>query len=111
LCGLPLQGRRVAVLGDMNELGAHSAAAHAEVGKRAAELNIGQLVAIGKMAAVTAQAARAAGLMRVFEFAEVEGAVRALKNFLKPGDVVLFKASRGVQLERIAEILKAGKIK
>ncbi len=111
LCGLPLQGRRVAVLGDMNELGAHSAAAHAEAGKRAAELNIGQLVAIGKMAAVTAQAARAAGLMRVFEFAEVEGAVRALKNFLKPGDVVLFKASRGVQLERIAEILKAGKIK
>ena len=38
LCELPLQGRRVAVLGDMNELGAHSEAAHAEVGRRAAEL-------------------------------------------------------------------------
>ena len=109
LCGLPFQGRRVAVLGDMNELGAHSEAAHAEVGRRAAELGTGQLVAVGKMAAVTAQAARTAGLTRVFEFAEVEAAIRAMKNFLKPGDVVLLKASRGVQLERIAAILKTGK--
>jgi UDP-N-acetylmuramoyl-tripeptide--D-alanyl-D-alanine ligase len=99
----------VAVLGDMNELGAHSEAAHAEVGRRAAELGTGQLVAVGKMAAVTAQAARTAGLTRVFEFAEVEAAIRAMKNFLKPGDVVLLKASRGVQLERIAAILKTGK--
>jgi UDP-N-acetylmuramoyl-tripeptide--D-alanyl-D-alanine ligase len=109
LCGLPLQGRRVAVLGDMAELGAHSAAAHAEVGRRAAELKINQLFAVGKMASVTAQAARAAGLARVFEFADVEGAVKAVKNFLKPGDVVLLKASRSARLERIAETLKAEK--
>src|SRR5712671_5753661 len=43
LCDLPLQGRRVAVLGDMEELGAHSEATHAEAGKRAAELGVGQL--------------------------------------------------------------------
>jgi len=109
LCGLPLQGRRVAVLGDMNELGEHSAAAHAEVGKRAAELQVGQLVAVGKMAAVTAAAARAAGLTRIFEFGEVEGAARAAKNFLRAGDVVLLKASRGVRLERMAETLKLWK--
>ena len=48
----------VAVLGDMEELGAHSEAAHTEVGKRAAELKIGQLFAVGKMAAVMAKAAR-----------------------------------------------------
>ena len=48
LCDLPLQGRRVAVLGDMAELGAHSAAAHAEVGRRAAELKLGQLFAVGQ---------------------------------------------------------------
>ncbi len=107
LCGLPLQGRRVAVLGDMAELGAHSEAAHAEIGRRAAELEVGQLFAVGKMAAVVGQAARDAGLMRVFEFAEVEGAMGAIKNFLKPGDVVLLKASRASRLERIAEILKA----
>ena len=51
LCDLPLQGRRVAVLGDMAELGAQSEAAHAEVGRRAAELGIGQLFAVGKMCA------------------------------------------------------------
>jgi len=109
LCGLPLQGRRVAVLGDMAELGAHSAAAHAEVGRRAAELEVSQLFAIGKMAAVTGKAARDAGLMRVFEFAEVEAALNVVKGFLKPGDVVLLKASRVSRLERIAEMLKAEK--
>jgi UDP-N-acetylmuramoyl-tripeptide--D-alanyl-D-alanine ligase len=109
LCDLPLQGRRVAVLGDMNELGAHSEAAHAEVGRRAAELGIGQLFAVGKMAPVTARAARDAGLNRVIEFADVETAMAAVKSFLKTGDVVLLKASRAVRLERIAETLKAGK--
>jgi len=109
LCGLPLQGRRVAVLGDMAELGAHSAAAHAEVGRRAAELAVGQLFAVGKMAAVTAQAARDAGLMRVFEFAEVEAALGVVRSYVKPGDVVLLKASRAARLERIAEMLRSEK--
>ena len=54
-------------------------------------------------------AARDAGLMRVFEFAEVEAAIKVLKSFLKPGDVVLLKASRVSRLERIAEMLKAEK--
>jgi UDP-N-acetylmuramoyl-tripeptide--D-alanyl-D-alanine ligase len=109
LCDLPLQGRRVAVLGDMNELGAHSEAAHAEIGRRAAELKVGQLFAVGKMAPVTARAARDAGLNRVIELADVEAAVKAVKQFLKAGDVVLLKASRTVRLERIAETLKSGK--
>ena len=109
LCDLPLQGRRVAVLGDMNELGVHSGAAHQEIGRRAAELGVGQLFAVGKMAAVTAAAARAAGLTRVMEFAGAEAAVPAVKGFLKAGDVVLFKASRTCRLETIAETLKLGK--
>ena len=103
LCDLPLQGRRVAVLGDMAELGAHSEAAHAEVGRRAAELKIGQLFAVGTMAAATAKAARDGGLKRVIEFADVEAAVKAVRKFLKTGDVVLLKASRASRLERIAE--------
>ena len=110
LCGLPLQGRRVAVLGDMAELGAYGAAAHAEIGRRAAELEVSQLFAVGKMAAVTAQAARDAGLTRVFEFAEVEAAMNVVRSFLKPGDVVLLKASRSARLERIAEMLKKEKL-
>jgi UDP-N-acetylmuramoyl-tripeptide--D-alanyl-D-alanine ligase len=109
LCDLPLQGRRVAVLGDMEELGSHSEAAHAEVGRRAAELGIGQLFTVGKMSAFIAKAARDAGLTRVIEFADVESALRAVKNFLKAGDVVLLKASRASRLERIAETLKSEK--
>ncbi|HEY1717189.1 MAG TPA: UDP-N-acetylmuramoyl-tripeptide--D-alanyl-D-alanine ligase [Verrucomicrobiae bacterium] len=109
LCDLPLQGRRVAVLGDMAELGAHSESAHAEVGRRAAELKIGQLFAVGKMAAVTAKAARDGGLNRVIEFENVEAAVTVIRKFLKTGDVVLLKASRASRLERIAETLKTEK--
>jgi UDP-N-acetylmuramoyl-tripeptide--D-alanyl-D-alanine ligase len=110
LCDLPLQGRRVAVLGDMGELGAHSEAAHAEVGRRAADLGIGQLFTVGKLSVITAKAARDAGLTRVIEFVDVEAAVHAVKNFLKAGDVVLLKASRASRLERIAETLKSEKL-
>jgi UDP-N-acetylmuramoyl-tripeptide--D-alanyl-D-alanine ligase len=110
LCDLPLQGRRVAVLGDMEELGVHSESAHAEVGRCAAELGIGQLFTVGKMSAFTAKAARDAGLARVIEFADVESALRAVKNFLKTGDVVLLKASRASRLERVAETLKSEKL-
>ena len=105
---LACRGRRVAVLGDMAELGAYSEGAHEEIGRQAAELGIAQLFAVGKMAPVTGRAARAAGLNRVFEFADVETAAAAVKSFVKPGDLVLLKASRAMRLERIAELLKAG---
>ena len=109
LCELPLQGRRVAVLGDMAELGAQSEPAHAEIGRLAAELKVGQLFAVGQQAAAMARAAREAGLTRVIEFGDVEAAIRAVKNFLKAGDVVLLKASRSSRLERIAETLRPAK--
>jgi UDP-N-acetylmuramoyl-tripeptide--D-alanyl-D-alanine ligase len=105
---LPCKGRRIAVLGDMAELGAHSLAAHEEVGRRAAELGVGQLFAVGQMAPVVAQAARNAGLNRVLEFADVETAAAAVKSFLRQGDLLLLKASRVARLERIGELLRAG---
>jgi UDP-N-acetylmuramoyl-tripeptide--D-alanyl-D-alanine ligase len=103
---LPCKGRRIAVLGDMAELGTHALAAHAETGRRAAVLGIDQLFAIGKMAGVMGAAARDAGLHRVFEFLDVESAATAIKSFVKPGDVVLLKASRSSRLERVAEVLR-----
>jgi UDP-N-acetylmuramoyl-tripeptide--D-alanyl-D-alanine ligase len=105
---LPCKGRRVAVLGDMAELGAHSEAAHEEVGRRAAELGVGQLFAVGLMASTMARGAREAGLNRVFEFADVDTAGAAVRSFLKQGDVLLLKASRAARLERIADLLRAG---
>lgn len=107
LLEVPCTGRRVAVLGDMAELGAHSEAAHEEVGRCAAELGVGQLFAIGKMAPVTARAARDAGLNRVFEFADVETAAPVVKSFVRSGDLLLLKASRVMRLERIGELLRS----
>ncbi|MCW5555002.1 MAG: UDP-N-acetylmuramoyl-tripeptide--D-alanyl-D-alanine ligase [Verrucomicrobiae bacterium] len=105
---LPCKGRRVAVLGDMAELGAHRVAAHAEAGRVAAELGVGQLFVVGEMAGVTGQAARDAGLTRVIELADVDSAAAALKTFLKASDVVLLKASRAARFERISDALRGG---
>jgi UDP-N-acetylmuramoyl-tripeptide--D-alanyl-D-alanine ligase len=102
----PCRGRRVAVLGDMGELGAHSEAAHEEVGRYAAEAGVGQLFAVGRMAAALARGARGAGLNRVFEFAEVEAAGAAVKSFVRPGDLLLIKASRATRLERITQLFR-----
>jgi UDP-N-acetylmuramoyl-tripeptide--D-alanyl-D-alanine ligase len=106
---LPCKGRRVAVLGDMAELGAHSEAAHAEIGRAAADSGVGQLFAVGGMAATVARGARDGGLNRVIEIPDVPTAASAVKSFLKPGDLVLLKASRATKLERIAELLRAEK--
>ena len=106
---LPCKGRRVAVLGDMAELGGESEAAHAEIGRRAAETGVSQLFAVGHMASVMARSARATGLNRVIELADVDVACGVLKTFLKPGDVVLLKASRATRFERVAEFLRVGK--
>jgi UDP-N-acetylmuramyl pentapeptide synthase len=90
----------------MEELGPDTETAHEEVGRRAAELGVGQLFAVGKMASVLARGARSAGLNRIMEFKDVESAAAAVKGFLKTGDLLLLKASRASRLERISEILK-----
>jgi UDP-N-acetylmuramyl pentapeptide synthase len=105
---LPCKGRRLAVLGDMGELGAHSEAAHEEVGRCAAELGVGQLFAVGKMAPVMARGARNAGLNRVMEFPDVTSAALAVKQFVRDGDLLLLKASRATCLEKVSEQLRGG---
>jgi len=111
LRALPCPGRRVAVLGEMAELGPSSGPAHAEVGRRAAELGLDQLFAIGTRAAEMAAAARGGGLRNVVEFAEADGAAQAVNDFARPGDVVLVKASRAARLERVTETLLQSRTK
>ncbi len=102
---LPCKGRRIAVLGDMAELGGTSQAAHEELGRRAAESGVGQLFVAGRMAGAIAAGAKAAGLNRVLEIADVNTAAAAVKSFVRPGDLVLVKASRSARFERIVEVL------
>ncbi len=103
-----LPGRRVAVLGDMLELGPYEHEGHWKVGLRAAEV-AALLVTVGKRAHIIAQAARAAGLpaSQIVETESAEEAVRVLKKVLHPDDVVLVKGSRGVRMDRIVSALEA----
>jgi UDP-N-acetylmuramoyl-tripeptide--D-alanyl-D-alanine ligase len=104
-------GRRVAVLGEMYELGAQSASAHAEIGHEAAH-SCDVLIAVGKEdAACLAEAALDAGmeapLIHLIENAEA--ATQRLIRVVEPGDVVLIKGSRGVGLDRtVAALLEEG---
>ena len=103
---LPCRGRRVAVLGDMAELGVHTAEAHREIGRRSAELGVQRLVAVGQFARETAEAARAEGLQEVSEFPDVTSAAQAVGALVQPGDVVLLKASRATGIEAVGEALR-----
>ncbi len=102
LSDLPCAGRRVAVLGDMAELGTATETAHREVGRISAELGLDRIVAVGRFAGLTAEAAGD----RATAFASPEPAIEALLRELEPGDSVLVKASRSGRLERIVEALE-----
>lgn len=98
-------GRRVAVLGDMMELGPEEALHHREVGAAAAAAGIDLVVAVGERAA--GYAAGADGVESV-HLATVDEAVEAVPALIAPGDVVLLKGSRSMALERIGAVLAPG---
>jgi UDP-N-acetylmuramoyl-tripeptide--D-alanyl-D-alanine ligase len=102
----PCKGRRVAVLGDMAELGVYTAQAHREVGAHAAAAGVDRLYTVGEFAEETARAARTAGLSSVETVNTVETLGPTVAGFLKAGDVVLIKASRAMRLERVSEYLR-----
>jgi UDP-N-acetylmuramoyl-tripeptide--D-alanyl-D-alanine ligase len=98
---MPCTGRRVAVLGDMFELGAESDAWHARVLARAAELPLDAVVAVGEAMSHALGMIRASGKENVFGVAGVSPAKSALAAFLRAGDAVLLKASHGMHLEAV----------
>jgi len=98
-------GRKIAVLGDMAELGQAGYAAHNEVGACAAAIGMDCLLAVGSMAPVMCQAAQRAGLSEAKAFVDIQAAAEALRAVARPGDWVLVKASRATALERVIEML------
>lgn len=94
-------GRRIAVVGDMLELGSYSETAHRQVGEYAAEKKIDMLYTLGENSKYTADSARLGGLKNVFEFTDKQDLADALIQELKDGDTVMFKASRGMRLEEV----------
>ena len=97
-------GRKIAVLGDMLELGAAAEEAHRDIGKRVAELGFEALVTYGPQARWMHEEAEEAGctVHHVETHAE---AADVLKNLLADGDTVLFKGSRGMKMEEIIGLL------
>jgi UDP-N-acetylmuramoyl-tripeptide--D-alanyl-D-alanine ligase len=103
-----LEGRKVAVLGDMLELGQYEEQGHQMVGNLAARV-ADLLVTVGPRAHMIAETARAAGLedSAVNEFGDTVAALGYLKQSLASGDVVLVKGSRAVQMDKIVPELEA----
>jgi UDP-N-acetylmuramoyl-tripeptide--D-alanyl-D-alanine ligase len=100
-------GRPVAALGDMLELGPESEALHRALGERVAREGVALYAAFGPRSRAAADGALAAGLPpgAVFHGEDVQALAAFLRERLAPGDVLLVKASRGMQLERLVEAL------
>ena len=106
LAGREVSGRRVAVLGDMLELGAEEAALHREIGTLAGDAGVEVLVTVGP---------RAAAMLDAFDgesyaVADANEAAALTAELIGPGDVVLVKGSRGVGLEVVAPALAVAEV-
>lgn len=103
--------KKIAVLGDMLELGPNAVEMHEDVGGFVARQGIDQLVACGVLGRSLAKGARQAGLdsSRILEVPDARAAAAAIKPVVKFGDAVLIKASRGMKLECVADALQGVK--
>ncbi|HTJ60472.1 MAG TPA: UDP-N-acetylmuramoyl-tripeptide--D-alanyl-D-alanine ligase [Candidatus Saccharimonadales bacterium] len=99
-----VRGRRVAVLGDMLELGSLSVGAHEAVGADVAT-SADALVAVGELAGTIAAAAERNGLRDVQRATDGGEALVRLRQLLRPGDTVLVKGSRALALDKLADAL------
>ena len=98
-------GHRYAVVGTMLELGDQSLSLHRQVGEKAAALELDGLVVVAEEPEASAVMQGAAGLSKLVCVASPEAAAEPLKQWLRPGDHVLLKASRGIALERLIPLL------
>jgi UDP-N-acetylmuramoyl-tripeptide--D-alanyl-D-alanine ligase len=98
-------GRHVALLGDMLELGSEMETTHIAVGERAAA-EVDVLLTIGELGARIGAVARAVGALDVTHLETKDEAARALVKRLRPGDVLLVKASNALHLETVVRDLR-----
>jgi UDP-N-acetylmuramoyl-tripeptide--D-alanyl-D-alanine ligase len=110
LAATPVVGQRIAVLGEMLELGTSARALHHACGRAAAESRVDALVVIGGFAADgVVDGALAAGLSRaqVYRYPDSAAAAADVPRLVQAGDVVLVKGSRGTRTDVVADRLKA----
>lgn len=109
LASIQTRGHKIAVLGDMLELGALTEEAHREIGRYAAKSGIATLITVGPASRFIAEEARGAGLGEdhVFSFDTSAEAGSFLQERLHEGDLVLVKGSQGVRCERVVKEIMA----
>jgi UDP-N-acetylmuramoyl-tripeptide--D-alanyl-D-alanine ligase len=99
------RGRKVLVMGDMLELGQVEGALHREAGKRAASMGVNLLVAVGALSRQSAESARRGGVQEVHLYPDAKKAAESVGEYLRDGDLIVVKGSRGMRLERIVAAL------
>jgi UDP-N-acetylmuramoyl-tripeptide--D-alanyl-D-alanine ligase len=112
LAALPTEGRHIAVLGDMLEMGAWTGQVHREVGAHAIDSGVDLLLAVGAFANLIAEGAADAGIDRdaMLEFETADEAATWLAPQLQNGDAVLVKGSRAVHLEHVVNAVTAASV-
>jgi UDP-N-acetylmuramoyl-tripeptide--D-alanyl-D-alanine ligase len=95
--------RKIALLGDMLELGDSAEGAHLEIGKWAAQMGVDLLMAVGAWAESVAEGARGEGMPAgaIFVHPDLESAQKFLQEEMREGDCLLIKGSRGMKMERV----------
>ena len=106
LAELPAK-RKIAILGDMLELGKHTITAHREIGEMAAGKKIDLLITVGVRAKFFADGATKAGFNKkqILSFGDSPEAARELEKIIEQGDLILIKGSQGMRMEKIVETL------
>lgn len=105
LGGAPKERKKVAVLGDMLELGVSSDAFHYAVGGYFAEAGVDCVIAVGDLARYIADGAREGGVPQVYYFDAHEKAYEAISKELRAGTSILVKASRAMAFEKLAQYI------
>ncbi|MBQ6298728.1 MAG: UDP-N-acetylmuramoyl-tripeptide--D-alanyl-D-alanine ligase [Selenomonadaceae bacterium] len=98
-------GRLIAVLGDMLELGEISETVHREIGAELVEHKFDTLITLGELGKFIAEGAREAGLENVYTFDTHEDAAKKILEIVRDGDTILFKASHVMHMEKIIELI------
>jgi UDP-N-acetylmuramoyl-tripeptide--D-alanyl-D-alanine ligase len=101
LAALKSNGKKIAVLGRMGELGVHAEAGHRGIGQYASGLGLTALLTVGEEAALISDAAKAGGMTETLNFLSHEECAAHLKKMLQPGDAVLLKGSRSAGMEKV----------
>jgi UDP-N-acetylmuramoyl-tripeptide--D-alanyl-D-alanine ligase len=99
--GMEWDGRRIAILSDMLELGGIEQSAHREIGSLAANSGLDYLLTVGSLARLYAVGAKETGFGSALHFESGDELFGWLKQHVKPGDLLWFKASRGMRLEDV----------